>query len=86
MALGRHQQQKSNDNKMLIVQDCAARAIKGDLLHSDCHAVCGEGLAGWWALWRPAGGGVDGAGQVGLEAGRRMSHSMCGEQRTYLGE
>lgn len=38
------------------------------------------------ALSRPAWDGVREGGRAAWEAGRRMSHSVCGEQRTYLGE
>lgn len=77
---------------MLIIQDSAGRAIKDDSPHSDCPwpglLRGSDRLVGFveTALSRLAWDGVKEGGQAAWGAGRRMSHSVCGEQRTYLGE
>lgn len=48
---------------MLIVPDCAGRAIKAGSLHKDCHTR--EGLAGQWACGNQGGVGCRGVGSCG---------------------
>lgn len=86
----RHPQPKSNSNKMLIIEDTAGRPIRGNSLSTVIGTVivwpCLLRRSGWLVgfVGTSLGWGWGEGGWAAGEAGRRMSHSDCEEQRTYL--